>query len=223
VLAALLTSSVDFWMSFQEIPHYHQFAGIVPVTWLAASHRHGSCREPQMPARLMPSSKGQSCAQYGMPPLSLPRAKGNAQKTPSRSPGKASSRTATRQLRLHAGNGLGWSLPHLLLRRRAAMRSSRLIQRTGLLLDQRQIMQRIEHELGLAVAPPMPRDLGRAGEDHDLLDEPLHDHLAEAVPGRHRVVVAAMRTKDVDDTRAVRVSHASNGAAGRSRNADNSA
>ena len=53
-------------------------------------------------------------------------------------------------------------------------------------------MQRIEHELGLAVAPPMPCDLGRAGEDHDLLDEALHDHLAEAVPGRHRVVVAAI-------------------------------
>jgi hypothetical protein len=33
VLAALLTSNVDFWMSFQEMPqHYHQFAGIVPVT-----------------------------------------------------------------------------------------------------------------------------------------------------------------------------------------------
>ena len=65
-------------------------------------------------------------------------------------------------------------------------------ERTGLLLDQCQIMQRIEHEFGLAVAPPMPRDLGRAGEDHDLLDEALHDHLAEAVLGRHRVVVAAI-------------------------------
>ena len=42
-----------------------------------------------------------------------------------------------------------------------ALQRRRLIERVGLRLDQRQIMQRIEHEHALAVAARMPGDLAR--------------------------------------------------------------
>lgn len=38
----------------------------------------------------------------------------------------------------------------------------------------------------------MAGDLLTAAQDDDLVDEALHDHLLEAVAGRHRVVVAAI-------------------------------
>src|SRR5205807_10292657 len=53
-------------------------------------------------------------------------------------------------------------------------------------------MQRIEHQLGPTVRPLMPGNLLRAGEDHNCLDEALHDDLTEAVSRRHGVIVASI-------------------------------
>jgi hypothetical protein len=71
-----------------------------------------------------------------------------------------------------------------------ALERSGLVQRTEFLLEQRQVVQRVEDEVLARVRALVPGDdLGPAG-DHHLLDIALHQHRAVAVGGRHRVVVA---------------------------------
>ena len=73
-----------------------------------------------------------------------------------------------------------------------ALQRRRLIERVGLGLDQREIMQRVGHEHAFAVAARVPGDLASAAQDHDLVDKALHHDVLEAVAGRHRVVVGAV-------------------------------
>ena len=67
-----------------------------------------------------------------------------------------------------------------------------LIQRVDLTLDQRQVVQRLEHEVLALVGARMACDhLGTAGDYH-LMDIAAHKHLAVAVDCWHRVVVATV-------------------------------
>ena len=68
----------------------------------------------------------------------------------------------------------------------------RLVQRPDLLLQERQVVQRIEDEVGAPVRSAMPGDLLAACGDHHLVDVALHDDLAMGVGDRHRVVVVAI-------------------------------
>ena len=70
-----------------------------------------------------------------------------------------------------------------------ALQRRRLIQRAGLLLKKRQIMLRIEDELTSIIDPWMTGDRARAPEDCDLVDEALHQNVAEAVGGGDRIIV----------------------------------
>ena len=68
----------------------------------------------------------------------------------------------------------------------------RLVESADLLLEQRQVMQRVEDEVLALVGARMPGDhLGAAG-DHHLVDIAADQNLAVAVGGRHRVVGAAI-------------------------------
>src|ERR1035437_667327 len=53
-------------------------------------------------------------------------------------------------------------------------------------------MQRIGDELALAIGPHVPGEDGAAAQDHDLVDQPLHDDILKAKRRRHRVAVAAI-------------------------------
>ncbi len=65
-----------------------------------------------------------------------------------------------------------------------------LVERVDLLLDQRQVVQRIEHEVLPLVGAGMPGDdLRAAGDDH-LVHVAADQHLAVPEARRHRVVVA---------------------------------
>ena len=78
------------------------------------------------------------------------------------------------------------------LRQIPALKRDRLVESVRFGLDQREVVQRVGHEHAGAVATQVPGDLDAAAQDHDLLDEALHQHVPEAVGGRHRVVVAAV-------------------------------
>ena len=54
----------------------------------------------------------------------------------------------------------------------------RLVERVDLLLDQRQVVQRIEHEVLALVGARMPGDDLRAAGDHHLVHVAAHEHLA---------------------------------------------
>ena len=73
-----------------------------------------------------------------------------------------------------------------------ALQGSRLIKRAGLLLEQRQIVLRVEDELAAAIDARMAGDLVRAADDHDLVDEALHQDVAKAIGGRRRIIVHAI-------------------------------
>jgi hypothetical protein len=65
-----------------------------------------------------------------------------------------------------------------------------LVERIDLLLDQRQVVQRVEHEvLPLVGARVTGDDLSPTCDD-DLVHVAAHDHLAMPKARRHRVVVA---------------------------------
>ena len=67
-----------------------------------------------------------------------------------------------------------------------------LIQRIGLLLQQRQIVQRIEDEVLVLVRARMPGDhVGAVTDDH-LMHIPADQHLAMAEPRRHRIIGPAI-------------------------------
>ncbi len=78
------------------------------------------------------------------------------------------------------------------LRQLPAPQGGGLIQRPHFLLEQRQIMQRIEDEVLALIGAPMAGDhLGSAADDH-FMDVATHQHLAMTIGDRHRVVVAAV-------------------------------
>ena len=77
-----------------------------------------------------------------------------------------------------------------LLRQLPAGERRGLVQRVGLLLDQRQVVQRIEHEVLALVGARMARDHLRAAGDHDLVHVAADQDLPVPVGRRHRVVVA---------------------------------
>src|ERR1700704_2494991 len=58
------------------------------------------------------------------------------------------------------------------------LQGSRLIERAGLLLEERQIVLRVKDELTTAIDARMPGDLARAADDRHLVDEALHQDVA---------------------------------------------
>jgi hypothetical protein len=60
---------------------------------------------------------------------------------------------------------------------------SRLVQGAGLLLEERKIVLRVEDELATTIDARMPGDLARAADDRDVVDEALHQHVAETIGG----------------------------------------
>ena len=59
------------------------------------------------------------------------------------------------------------------------LQGSRLIERAGLLLEERQIVLRVKDELTTAIEARMPGDLARAADDRDLVDEALDQDVAK--------------------------------------------
>ena len=53
------------------------------------------------------------------------------------------------------------------------LQGSRLVQGAGLLLEERQIVLRVEDALTTAIDARMPGDLARAADDRDLVTKPL--------------------------------------------------
>ena len=99
-----------------------------------------------------------------------------------------------------------------LLRQLPAGQRRGLVQRVDLLLDQRQVVQRIEHEVLPLVGAGMPGDDLRAAGDHHLVHVPAHEHLAVPKARRHRVVVAPVaHQRQRGDARRPRFSQASYG------------
>ena len=66
---------------------------------------------------------------------------------------------------------------HELLRQLPVGQRRGLVERIDLLLDQRQIMQRVEHEVLAFIGPRMTRDDLGATRDHDLMHVPAHKNL----------------------------------------------
>ncbi len=72
------------------------------------------------------------------------------------------------------------------------LQGSRLIERAGLLLEERQIVLRVKHELTTAIDARMPGDLARAADDRHLVDEALDQDVAKAIGGWRRIIVHAI-------------------------------
>ena len=68
----------------------------------------------------------------------------------------------------------------------------RLVERVGLLLQQRQVVQRVEDHVFAFIAPRMARDHFAFRADHHFMHEPFHQHFAVSPLHRHRVVVGAI-------------------------------
>src|SRR5437016_7512073 len=66
------------------------------------------------------------------------------------------------------------------------LQGSRLIERAGLLLEERQIVLRVKDELTTAIEARMPGDLARAADDRDLVDEALDQDVAKTIGGWRR-------------------------------------
>ncbi len=66
-----------------------------------------------------------------------------------------------------------------------ALKWRRLVQGANLLLQQSEVVQRVEDEVGGLVGPTVPRDLFRADRDDDFVDIALHQHLAVRMSDRH--------------------------------------
>ena len=82
--------------------------------------------------------------------------------------------------------------PEKLVWQRPPGQRRRLIERARLALQQGQVVQRIEDQLLTPVAATMTGDLLTPADDHDDVHVALHHHVAVAVGGWHRVVVAAV-------------------------------
>src|SRR5271154_2113318 len=65
----------------------------------------------------------------------------------------------------------------------------RLIQRADLLLDQRQVMDRVEDHVLAVITPWMAGDDLPAAADHDLIDIAPYPDIAMAVGDGHRIIV----------------------------------
>src|SRR5690606_12264267 len=78
------------------------------------------------------------------------------------------------------------------LRQFPADQRGSLVQRVGLLLDQRQIMQRVEDKVLLLPGTEMPCDYLRTAGNYHLMDVAAHQHLAMAIGTRDRIVVATI-------------------------------
>ena len=68
-----------------------------------------------------------------------------------------------------------------LLRQRPVLQGPRLVERSGLLLDQRQIMQGIADEVAALVRSLVAGDLLAGADDDHLIHEASYDDLAKAV------------------------------------------
>ena len=68
----------------------------------------------------------------------------------------------------------------------------RLVQRTGLVLQQRQVVDGIEHEVVSVVGATVTGDHVRTAADDHLVDIPSDQHLSVSVCDRRRVVVGAV-------------------------------
>ena len=75
------------------------------------------------------------------------------------------------------------------LRQGPALQGRRLVKRAGLLLKKCQIMLRIEDELASIIDAWMTGDLICTADDHDLVDETLHQHVTKAIGGGHGIIV----------------------------------
>ena len=82
--------------------------------------------------------------------------------------------------------------PEKLVWQRPPGQRRRLIERARLALQQGQVVQWIEDQLLTPVAATMTGDLLTPADDHDDVHVALHHHVAVAVGGWHRVVVAAV-------------------------------
>jgi hypothetical protein len=67
-----------------------------------------------------------------------------------------------------------------------------LVKRAGLLLKKFQIMLRIEDELASIIDTRMAGDLICAADDRHFVDETLHQDVAKAIGGGHRIIVHAI-------------------------------
>jgi hypothetical protein len=72
------------------------------------------------------------------------------------------------------------------------LQGSRLVQGAGLLLEERQIVLRVEDELATTIDARMPGDLARAADDRDLVDEALDQDVAKTIGRRHGIIVHAI-------------------------------
>ena len=67
-----------------------------------------------------------------------------------------------------------------------------MIERAGLLLEERQIVLRVKDELTTAIDARMPGDLARAADDRDLADEAVDQDVAKTIDGGRRIIVHAI-------------------------------
>ena len=72
------------------------------------------------------------------------------------------------------------------------LQGSRLIKRAGLLLEERQIVLRVEDELATTIDAWMQGDLARAANDRDLVDEALHQDVTKTIGRWHGIIVHAI-------------------------------
>src|SRR4029077_9420403 len=78
------------------------------------------------------------------------------------------------------------------LRQGPALRGRRLVERAGLLLEERQIMLRIEDELAAIIDTGMAGDFIRAADDRHLIDKTFHQNVTKAIGGGHGIIVHAI-------------------------------
>src|SRR6516162_7329036 len=79
-----------------------------------------------------------------------------------------------------------------LLRQRPILQGPRLVERSGLLLDQRQIMQGIADKVAALIGSLVTGDLLTGADDDHLIHEAFYDDLAKAVRRGNRVVGRAV-------------------------------
>jgi hypothetical protein len=110
--------------------------------------------------------------------------------------GKTSiSRNAWMKSRFAAIAHAGFQEPPQMLerfRKCPTLQGSRLVQGAGLLLEERQIVLRVEDELATTIDARMPGDLARAADDRDLVDEALDQDVAKTIGRRHGIIVHAI-------------------------------
>src|SRR6202158_879876 len=73
-----------------------------------------------------------------------------------------------------------------------ALQGSRLVERAGVLFEERQIMLRIEDELAATVDAGMTGDLVHAADDRHMVDETLHQAVTKTMRRRHGIICHAI-------------------------------